>query len=138
MQTAGDLVGILVELTACVKLGHDNFGGGDAFAGVYVGRDAAAIVGNGDRAIGIERDRDDVGMAGQGFIDRIVDDFIDHVMQARTVVSVTDIHAGALADSVQSLQNLDRVRAIFGRTIIFRDRQVGHSAIFPVNSQRPG
>ena len=40
-----------------------------------------------------------------------------HVMQARAVVSVTDIHAGALADSVQALENLDGICAVFVRRL---------------------
>ena len=47
VQTARDLVGILVEFSAGVQLGHDDLGGGDAFFGVDVGRNAASVVGDG-------------------------------------------------------------------------------------------
>ena len=46
VQAAGDLVGVLVELPAGVQLGHDDLGRRDAFLGVDVGRDAAAVVGD--------------------------------------------------------------------------------------------
>ena len=65
MQTTGDLVGILLEFTARMKLGHDDFGGGNAFFFVDAGGNAAAIVAHGAGAIGIERDVDAVGMARQ-------------------------------------------------------------------------
>ena len=54
------------------------------------------------------------GVTGQGLVDGVVDHLIDHVMQARTVIGVADIHAGPFADSVQPLQNLDGIGAVFG------------------------
>jgi hypothetical protein len=44
VQAAGDLVGILVEFSAGMQLGHDDLGRRDAFALVDVGRNAAAVV----------------------------------------------------------------------------------------------
>ena len=58
-----------------------------------------------------------VGMAGQRLVDGVVDDLVDHVVQARAVVGVADIHARALAHGVQPLQHLDRfgvVAAVLG------------------------
>src|SRR5262249_56203421 len=43
MQPAGNLVRILIELSAGMKLGHDDLGGRHAFALVDVGRDSAPI-----------------------------------------------------------------------------------------------
>src|SRR5690606_20041928 len=43
VQTARDLVGILVELTAGMELGHDDLGGRNALFLVDAGRDAATI-----------------------------------------------------------------------------------------------
>ena len=56
VQAARYFVGILVEFSAGVQLGHDDFGRGNAFLGMNIGRNAAPVVGDGDRAIGIERD----------------------------------------------------------------------------------
>ena len=63
VQAAGDLVGVLVELPAGVQLGHDDLGRRDAFALVDVGGDAAAVVGDGDRAVGVEDHLDARGPA---------------------------------------------------------------------------
>ncbi len=52
-------------------------------------------------------------MPGQRLVDGIVDDLVDHVVQARAVIGVADIHAGALADGVEALEHLDGVRAVF-------------------------
>ena len=52
-------------------------------------------------------------MAGQRFVDGVVDDLIDHVMQARAVVGVADIHAGTLAHGIEALEDLDGIGAVF-------------------------
>jgi acetyl esterase/lipase len=65
-----------------------------------------------DRAVGVEGDPDEVAMAGQRLVDRIVGDLEHHVVEARAVVGVADIHAGALADRVEALQHLDRIGAV--------------------------
>jgi hypothetical protein len=51
-------------------------------------------------------------MAGERLVDGVVDDFVDHVVQARAVIGVADIHAWALADRVEALEHLDRVGAV--------------------------
>ena len=122
VQAAGNLVGVLVELSAGMQLRHDDFGRRNAFAGVDIGRNAAAIVGDGAGAVGVERHRHEVGMAGQRLVDGVVDDLVDHVMQARAVVGIADIHAGPLADGVQALQNLDGIGAVFGLGAVERCR----------------
>ena len=79
---------------------------------VDVGRDAAAIVGDRAGAVGVERHRHAVGMAGQRLVDGVVDHLVDHVVQARAVIGVADIHAGALAHGIEALQDLDRIGAV--------------------------
>ena len=115
MQAARDFVGILVEFSAGVELGHDDLGGGHAFALVDVGRNAAAVVAHGARAVGIERYDDFLGEADERFVDGVIDDLVDHVMQPRAVIGVADIHAGPLAHGIEPLEHLDRFRVVIGR-----------------------
>ena len=67
VKAAGNLVGIVVgcilELTAGMKLGHDDLGRRHAFLGMDPGRNAAAIILDRDRSVGIECDDDLVAMA---------------------------------------------------------------------------
>ncbi len=58
-------------------------------------------------AVGIERDDHLRGVAGERLVDRVVDDLVDHVMQARAVIGVADVHARALAHRVEALEDLD-------------------------------
>ncbi len=96
-----------------MELGHDDLGRADAFFLVDADRNAAAIVVHGAGPVRVQRHVDAVGMAGQRFVHRIVHHFIDHVMQARAVIGVADIHAGALAHGIQALEDLDAVGAVF-------------------------
>ncbi len=114
VQAAGHLVGVLVEFSAGVQLGHDDFGRRHAFLLVDVGRNAAAIVAHRAGAVGIERHRHRARVAGERLVDRVVDDLVDHVVQARTVVGVADVHPGTLANRVEAFQDLDRFRVIGG------------------------
>jgi len=82
---------------------------------MHRGRNAAAIVAHGAGAVRIEPDGDLGGVAGQRFVDAVIDRFVHHVMQAGAVIGVADIHARALADGIEALEDLDRVGAVFGR-----------------------
>src|SRR5207302_10801752 len=53
-------------------------------------------------------------VAGEGLVDRVVDDLVDHVVQARAVVGVADVHARALAHRIEALQDLDGFRTVIG------------------------
>ena len=81
---------------------------------VHVGRDAAAVVAHGHRAVGIERDHDFVGVAGERLVDGVVDDLVDHVVEAGAVVGVADVHARPLAHGIEAFEDLDRFRAVVG------------------------
>ncbi|MEY9097155.1 hypothetical protein ABIA24_000064 [Sinorhizobium fredii] len=95
---------------------------------VDIRRNAAAVIRHGAGTIGIERDGDDVGVAGQRLVDRVVDDLVDHVVQTGAIVGIADIHARPLADGVQALQHLDGIGTIFGGRAGFGLRDIGHSA----------
>ena len=109
VQAARHLVAVLVELAARVQLGHHDFGGGAMLVVVVldVGRDAAAVVDHRYRVVGVDDDLDVVAVSGQRLVDRVVEDFEHHVVQARAVGRVADVHAGPLAHRVEALQDLD-------------------------------
>ncbi|MNC87064.1 hypothetical protein D3C83_27600 [compost metagenome] len=83
VQAAGELVGGLDvgarELGAGVELGQHQLDGGDLLFGVDADRDAAAVVGDGDRTVEVDGDLDLVGVAAERFVRRVVDRFLDDV-----------------------------------------------------------
>ena len=95
VQATGDLVAAaLAELAAGVEDGQHDLGRGALLLGVLVDRDAAAVVGDGDAVVRVQRHLDVVAVAGERLVDGVVDDLVDEVVQpARTGRS--DVHARA-------------------------------------------
>ena len=54
MQSAGDLVGVIVEFSAGVQGGHDDFCGGELLFFVQVNRDAAPVVNDRYRIVAVD------------------------------------------------------------------------------------
>ena len=113
MQAARDLIGVLVEFSAGMQLGHDDLGRRHALALVDVDGYAASVVANRHGIVGVEDDFHQAGKTRERLVDRVIDDLVDHVMQARAVVGVADIHARPLADGIEAFQHPDRFRTIF-------------------------
>src|SRR5690606_18129862 len=107
VQATRHLVAVVVELAARVQHGKDHLGGGHTLFLVDVHRDAATVVGHRHRAVLVDGHDDVVRMARQRFVDRVVDHLEHHVVQAGSVVDVTDVHAGALAHGIKAAQHSD-------------------------------
>ncbi|MNJ11611.1 hypothetical protein D3C77_57900 [compost metagenome] len=46
-------------------------------------------------------------VASQSLVNGVIDDLEHHVVQARAIIRIADIHPRALADRIQALQHLD-------------------------------
>ena len=106
VQTAGDLVIVVVELAARVQHGEHHFERRTAVGGVRVDGDAAAVVGDADALIRVQRDGDLGAETGQRLVDGVVDDFVNAVMQSARR-GVADVHARPLADRIEPFEDLD-------------------------------
>ena len=124
VKPAGNLVGVLVELTPGMELGHDDLGRRDAFLAVDVDRNAAAVVTHGDRSVAVQDHVDPVAVAGQRLVDGVVHHLVDHVVQAGAVVGIADIHARALAHGVEPAQHGD---GAWRRKACRKARPMGHA-----------
>ncbi len=116
VQPARHLVAVLVELAAGVQLGQRDLGGRALRLVLVVefdaGWNAAAVVDDRDRVVGVDRDDDVVAMPGKRLVDRVVDHLEHHVVQPGAVVRIADVHARTLAHRLQSLEDLDAADAI--------------------------
>ena len=65
-----------------------------------------AVVLDGDRVVGMDHDAHVVAVAGQRFVDRVVDDFVDEVMQSAGA-GAADVHPGTFANRFEALEYLD-------------------------------
>ena len=129
VEAAGGLVGAFFEFAAEFEDGHHAFERGDVAAdffgelGVALDGDAAAVVFDRDRAVDVDRDADRGGVAGHRFVDRVVDDFVDEVVQAAGR-GVADVHRRAFADVLQVAEVLEVLGGVAiaaaGRSSCFR------------------
>src|SRR5690606_24722163 len=111
VETAGHLVGVVIELTAGMQHGHDDFSSRHAFL-VDIDRNAPAVVAHTDRLIYVDSDADVAAVASQRLVDRVVDNFEHPVLQTGSIVRITDIHAGPLAHRIEAFQHLDTRRIV--------------------------
>ncbi len=103
VQSAGMLVGLVVEFSARVQARQDQFDAADLLLGVNVDRHAAAVVLDLQGTV-LEHGHIDVfAMAGERFVDAVVDDFVREMVRPRGV----GIHARTPAHRVQAAQYLD-------------------------------
>ena len=103
------------RISAGMELGHDDLGGRHAFFLVDVHRHAAAVVAHRAAAVAVQNHFDFIAVAGERFVDRVVDDFVNHVMKARAVIGVADVHARALAYGIEAFQHLDGLGCVVVR-----------------------
>ena len=107
VQAAAGLIDLGVELSAGMQRGHDDLERGLLLEfGVRIDRDAAAIIGHGEEAVGLELDLDARRLARH----RLVHGVVEHLgeeMVHRLFVGAADIHAGAPAHRLEPLQHLD-------------------------------
>ena len=89
-----------------------------------VHRNAAAVVRHRDGFARVQDDVDLVAVAGQGFIDGVIDQLLHHVVQPRAVLGVADVHARPLAHGIQAAQHLDAAGVVgfLGHAAPFRFR----------------
>ncbi len=107
VQTAGDLVRRVVELSAGVQHRHDDFRCGDPLLAVDVDGNAAAVVGHGYRFIRVDGYDDAVAIPSERLVDGIVHDLEDHVVQSAAVVGVADVHSGPFSNGVEAPKYFD-------------------------------
>ena len=113
VQATRYLVALVVELAAGVQHRHDDLGRGPATV-VLVDRYAPPVVDDRHRVVDVDGHLDAVAVPRQGLVDRVVDDLVDQVVQARRA-GRPDVHRRPLAHRLEPLENLDLVGAIVVR-----------------------
>src|SRR5262249_54383683 len=66
----------------------------------------------GERAVGVDGQLDGLGVTGERLVDRVVDHFVDEVVQPLRA-DPADVHVRPLADRFEALQDLDAFGRIF-------------------------
>ena len=117
MQTARDLVGIAVKLASGMHFGQDHLNrrstvDGGVLMAHGVNRHSAPVILHHATAVNADGHVDIGGVPGHDLIDRVVDAFVNEVMQAFRSCA-TDVHPRAFPDGFQALQDLDGARGVF-------------------------
>lgn len=105
VQAAGELVVLVRELAAGMQLGKDQLDARHALFRVDVHRHAAAVVDDFQRVVLVQDHLHALRVAGQGFVDAVVDDFLGQVVGAGGV----GVHPRALAHRVEAGKDFDGV-----------------------------
>ena len=111
VQTAGHLVVLLVEFSAGVQHSQHNFRRGLLHLGMHVDRDASAIVFHRHGIVRMDRHRDLLAVASQSFVDGVIHNLVDQVMQT-TLTRISDVHGRTLSYSLQTFQYRDVLSGI--------------------------
>ena len=107
VQAARGRIGLAREFAARVQHGEDHLQRRLAREiRVRVDRDAAAVVADGQREVGVQLHLDPGGVAGHRLVHGVVEDLGGQVVQ-RPLVGAADVHARAPPDRLQPLQHLD-------------------------------
>ena len=111
MEAAGHLIPAAAELAPGVEHGVHHLQGGTPGLGLYIHRDAAAVVGDLDHVALQNLHGDVVAVPRQGLVDGVVHDLVHQMVQAGAGRGA-DIHTRTLPDGLQPLQHLDLRRAV--------------------------
>ena len=90
---------------------RDDLGGRLAALLVDVHENAAAVIADGARAVGVQDDLDVVAGAGERLVHGVVDRLVDELVEA-VRARVPDVHRGTLADGLKPLEDLDVTRRV--------------------------
>ena len=120
VQTSGGLIGALLEFAAELEHRHHAFQRRDVAAHfmrellVPFDGNPAAVIFDRDGAVRVDGHRDVLGKAGHRFVDRVVDDFVDQVVQA-SLADIADVHGRAFAHVFQ----IGKVLQVLGSVLHF-------------------
>ena len=132
VQASGHLVTAPAELATGVEDGQHDGDRRQLLARWDVDGDAAAVVGDLNGAVGQDRNLDAVTEAGQCLVHRVVHDLPHQVVQA-ALTGRADVHAGSLADCLESFEDLDRAGVVVPRLdrVAFEDAGRDHLRVPP-------
>ncbi len=112
MQTAGYLVGILVEFSAGMEHGEDDLKSALAVMGHDVNRDTSPVVVDRYRAVPVNDNQYQVTEPGESLVYGVVHNFVDQVVQPPGI-RAADVHGRTFPHRLQTFQYLD-MRSIVG------------------------
>ena len=131
MEAAGNGIAVAAEFPACMEDRQDDFD--SRLADLMHGyRDTAAIIDDSDAVVFLDGYFDVRTIAGQSFVDTVIDDFVDQMMKAPCRCTA-DVHPRPFADGFQSFQYLNLFGTISSFVFRHRDSQLLFLAILMIH-----
>src|ERR1041385_8326194 len=81
---------------------------------MHVDRNTATVIAHRNGAIDMDRDIDPTAITGQVFVDRIIEDLENAVVQS-ALIGIADVHSRPLPDRFQTLKFIDLGGVVFLR-----------------------
>ena len=135
MESARHFVSAAAKFSAGVQHGVHHFK--CIFSGgVFTNWNAATIVGDSDGIIFVDAHKNARCMPGHRFVNGVVNDFVDKVMQA-ALIGRADVHAGTLANRFKSFKNLNAGCAVVARCLLCAATRCGYSTLLFGHSLTP-
>ena len=106
MKTPGDLVRGVAELSTRMKGGQYDLGGGSVLGGVNIDWNTTAVVDDGYAGVLVDGDGDFAAETAYGFIDGVVYDLVDEVMEPLGTGG-PDVHCRAFPNWIEAFEDLD-------------------------------
>ncbi len=113
MEATRDLVALAAELSSGVELRQDDRQRRQTLVLHDAHRDARAPVANGHRVVRMEAHLDALVSAGEGLVDRVVDDLVDEMVEPAGARRA-DVHARSQPDRLEALENGDVFGVVTG------------------------
>ena len=112
MQSAGNLVRVIIEFSAGMQFRHNHFDRRYIFFFMNTDRNSTAIIQHTDAVVRVNGHFNLIAKTGHGFIDAVIDDFIYQMMQGFHI-GAADIHPRSATYSFQPFKNLNAAGIIF-------------------------
>ena len=108
VQTTGELIVFVGELTARMQTAEDQLDGRHALFRMDIHRHAAPVVDNFQRLIGVQDNVNALGMACQRFVHTVINNFLAQVVWARRI----GVHPRAAANRLKPGEDLNGISVI--------------------------
>ena len=122
VEAAREFISALAELAAGVEICQNEFDRGDSEFRVRIDGNTASVVLDGNRAVGVDRDRDEGAVAGKMLIDRVVEHFENGVVETAFGRGIANVHPGAFPHGLKAFEFVNLTGIVisrgFGRRVI--------------------
>ena len=118
VQTAGNLVTAAAKLPARVEHRHNNFQRRLVHLRMHIHRNPAPFVAHRDRIVFFNGHLNDLAIARQRFVDRVVDDLVDEMVQP-SAVRRTNVHPRTHTHRLQPFEHFDLLASVLGFNLRF-------------------